>query len=202
MFEGPHGAAPHDAASPRWRIGAREKCGGPHAFVPVAARPERTAVPARSRPKPRGAGCRDPVASPPGRTRTSRSSSWPRRGGREPGAEGRKLGPTRVAPLRHAILMADAMRREDCFGRVDGNTFISGRGRLRSWMVDTTQFRRSIPSMASGLGPSGFGPSSLGMTWRMRNGPRYPILQPTSSGVPNTLSRSAGFSGSAAFTSK
>ncbi len=31
---------------------------------------------------------------------------------------------------------------------------------------------------------------------------RHPILQPTSSGVPKTLSRSAGLSGSVAFTSK
>ena len=37
------------------------------------------------------------------------------------------------------------MQREDCFGRVDGNTFSLGHGRLGTWTIDTPQFRHGLP---------------------------------------------------------
>jgi len=60
-----------------------------------------------------------------------------------------ETGAAQVALEDHAILMVDAMQREDCFGRVDGNSFILGHGRLRIWMVDNTQIWHAIA-----VGPS------------------------------------------------
>ena len=59
--------------------------------------------------------------------------------------EGDHLAAVEINAKDRPLGLVDAMQGEHGFGRVDGNAFILGHGRLRSWMVDNTQFWHAMP---------------------------------------------------------
>ena len=69
-------------------------------------------------------------------------------GGRQLGEEVDHLPAAQIEPQRRPLRLIDAVQREHGFGRVDGNAFILGHGRLRSWLF-------TAPSLArDAVGPS------------------------------------------------